>query len=89
MANNHSSSPGRSVTSKVVSLLDTFSSSAQELSLNALADRSGLPLSTAYRLASELVENGLLERESRGSYRIGCGCGKSARWLPAASPSVT
>ncbi len=71
MANNHGSSPGRSVTSKVVSLLDAFSSSAQELSLNALAVGSGLPLSTAYRLASELVENGLLEREGRGSYRIG------------------
>jgi DNA-binding IclR family transcriptional regulator len=71
MANNHDSSPGRSVTSKVVSLLDAFSSTAQELSLNALARRSGLPLSTAYRLASELVECGLLERESRGSYRIG------------------
>jgi len=71
MANNHDSSPGRSVTSKVVSLLTAFSSSAQELSLNALALRSGLPLSTAYRLASELVESGLLERESRGAYRIG------------------
>jgi DNA-binding IclR family transcriptional regulator len=70
MANNHDW-PGRSVTSKVVSLLSAFSSDAQELSLNGLARRSDLPLSTAYRLASELVESGILERESRGSYRIG------------------
>jgi DNA-binding IclR family transcriptional regulator len=71
MANQDDSSPGRSVTSKVFSLLDAFEPTARELSLNALARRSGLPLSTAYRLASELVECGALERESRGGYRIG------------------
>jgi DNA-binding IclR family transcriptional regulator len=71
MAGNHGSSPGRSVTSKVVALLEAFSPTAPELSLNALARESGLPLSTAYRLASELVDCGLLERNKPGSYRIG------------------
>jgi DNA-binding IclR family transcriptional regulator len=64
-------SPGRSVTSKVFALLDAFEPSIRELSLNELSRRSGLPTSTAYRLASELVERGAMERESRGSYRIG------------------
>ena len=40
MAGN-SSEAGRSVTSKVVSLLDAFLPEARELSLNDLADRSG------------------------------------------------
>jgi DNA-binding IclR family transcriptional regulator len=71
MAGNSSGRPGRSVTSKVVAVLDAFTSSAPELSLNELARRTGLPLSTAYRLVSELVEWGGLERAERGGYRIG------------------
>src|SRR3954469_20515799 len=62
---------GRSVTSKVMSILDAFSMGEGELSLNALARRTGLPLSTAYRLAQELVEWGGLERAEGGGYRIG------------------
>jgi DNA-binding IclR family transcriptional regulator len=62
---------GRSVTSKVVSLLEAFLPSARELSLNELADRTGLPLSTTYRLATQLVEWGGLERVEGGGYRIG------------------
>jgi DNA-binding IclR family transcriptional regulator len=71
MAGNQASSPGQSVASKVVSLLSAFSPARPELSLNAISRESGLPLSTAYRLASELVESGLLERNKPGSYRIG------------------
>jgi DNA-binding IclR family transcriptional regulator len=63
--------PGRSVTSKVVSLLDAFQRGDVELSLNELARRTGLPLSTAYRLAGELVQWGGLERAEGGGYRIG------------------
>jgi DNA-binding IclR family transcriptional regulator len=62
---------GRSVISKVVSLLDAFGPGATELSLNDLARISGLPVSTTYRLASELVEWGGLERADRAGYRIG------------------
>ena len=70
MAGN-SAEQGRSVTSKVVSLLDAFLPSARELSLNELADRTGLPLSTTYRLATQLVQWGGLERGAGGGYRIG------------------
>ena len=63
--------PGRSVTSKVTALLAAFSPSAPELSLNELSRRTGLPLSTTYRLMSELVDWGGIERVNGGGYRIG------------------
>ena len=62
---------GRSVISKVVALLDAFTPTAPELSLNELASLTGLPVSTTYRLASELVGWGGLERVEGGGYRIG------------------
>jgi DNA-binding IclR family transcriptional regulator len=61
---------GRSVTSKVVAILDAFTIDTPRLSLQGLAERTGLPQSTTYRLASELVEWGGLERCS-GGYQIG------------------
>jgi DNA-binding IclR family transcriptional regulator len=63
--------PGRSVTSKVAAVLDAFTVEKPELSLNELASRAGLPLSTTYRLACELVAWGGLERRSCGGYRVG------------------
>jgi DNA-binding IclR family transcriptional regulator len=63
---------GRSVISKVVTLLDAFTPAEPELSLGDLARITGLPLSTTYRLATELVAWGGLERAGGGSgYRIG------------------
>jgi DNA-binding IclR family transcriptional regulator len=62
---------GRSVVSKAVALLDAFAIDDVELSLNELARRTSLPLSTAYRLASELVSGGWLERGESGGYRVG------------------
>jgi DNA-binding IclR family transcriptional regulator len=63
--------PGRSVTSKVGAVLDAFTPERPELSLNELANRAGLPLSTTYRLAGELVAWGGLERCPGGGYRVG------------------
>jgi DNA-binding IclR family transcriptional regulator len=63
---------GRSVISKVVALLDAFTPAAPELSLGELARITGLPPSTTYRLVSELVEWGGLERAAGGTgYRVG------------------
>jgi DNA-binding IclR family transcriptional regulator len=62
---------GRTVTSKVLALLGAFTVEAPEFSLNELARRTGLPLSTTYRLATELVEWGALERVDGGGYRPG------------------
>ncbi|HET7477523.1 MAG TPA: IclR family transcriptional regulator [Dermatophilaceae bacterium] len=60
-----------SVARKISAILDAFDSAAPQLSLTELARRSGLPVSTAYRLANELVDLGMLEAGDRGGYRIG------------------
>lgn len=70
MAGNNSEQ-GRGVASKVAALLEAFLPTSHELSLNELAGRAGLPLSTAYRLANQLVEWGGLERGTTGGYRLG------------------
>lgn len=62
---------GRSVISKAVSVLEAFSPAAPRLSLKQLAVSTGLPQSTAHRLASELVAWGGLERVDGGGYQIG------------------
>lgn len=61
----------RSVTSKALSILDAFRPGDQQLTLSEIGERTGLPLSTAHRLANELVRWGGLERTARGSYRVG------------------
>jgi DNA-binding IclR family transcriptional regulator len=63
--------PGRTVTSKVMAVLSAFSPVRPILTLNELAGLTGLPLSTAYRLVSELVDRKALERADGGGYRIG------------------
>jgi DNA-binding IclR family transcriptional regulator len=63
--------PGRGVISKAFSLLEAFRPANRELSLNQLARRTELPISTVYRTANELVENGALERVDGGGYRVG------------------
>lgn len=70
MAGSSGAPGGRSVTSKVGSILDAFLPASRELSLNELARRTGLPLTTTYRLASELVEWGALEKPAGGGYRV-------------------
>jgi DNA-binding IclR family transcriptional regulator len=59
------------VAKKITSLLDAFAAAGRELSLNELARRAQLPLSTTYRLASDLVDWGGLERADGGGYRVG------------------
>jgi DNA-binding IclR family transcriptional regulator len=71
VAGNSTQWRGASVTSKVVALLDAFSPTEPELTLNELARRTGLPISTTYRLVSELLEWGGLERADGSGYRIG------------------
>ncbi|WP_065388548.1 IclR family transcriptional regulator, partial [Saccharomonospora iraqiensis] len=65
------SGESRSVTSKVLSLLDAFSPASPTLSLTELARRAGVSLPTAHRRAAELVDWGALERGADGRYRIG------------------
>jgi DNA-binding IclR family transcriptional regulator len=69
MAGNSADS-GRSVTSKVIAILLTFTG-GQVYSLTEIARLTGLPISTAHRLASELAAWGMLERTDDGHYRAG------------------
>jgi DNA-binding IclR family transcriptional regulator len=69
MAGNSTES-GRSVTSKITSILMTFTEGSEH-SLSEIARLAGLPISTAHRLASELASWRLLERTDGGHYRAG------------------
>jgi DNA-binding IclR family transcriptional regulator len=69
MAGNSTES-GRSVTSKITSILMTFTEGSEH-SLTEIARLAGLPISTAHRLTSELASWRLLERTDDGHYRAG------------------
>ena len=69
MAGNSMES-GRSVTSKVVSILLTFTDGEVQ-SLTEIARLAGLPISTAHRLVAELAAWGVLERTDDAHYRAG------------------
>jgi DNA-binding IclR family transcriptional regulator len=71
MAHSGSQEPGRSVISKAMAVLSAFSPVRPVLTLNELAGLTGLPLSTTYRLVSELVERKALERANGSGYHVG------------------
>lgn len=66
-----STTPGRSVTSRALAVLDAFDVRAPRLSLSEIADRSGMPLTTVHRLLAELTAWGALTRRADGRYEIG------------------
>jgi DNA-binding IclR family transcriptional regulator len=69
MAGN-SGDVGRSVTSKVVTILQTFAQGDVH-SLTEISCLTGLPISTVHRLAAELTAYGMLERTGDAHYRVG------------------
>jgi len=69
MAGN-STDTGRSVASKVIAILMTFRS-GEAYSLTEIARLTGLPVSTAHRLAMELLDWGMLQRTGEGRFTIG------------------
>ena len=64
------SADGRSVTSKLAAILQTFSTGNVH-SLSDIARSANLPVSTAHRLTAELAEWGFLERTDDKRYRVG------------------
>lgn len=52
-------------------LLKAFTASSESLTLQTLASRSGLPKSTALRIARQLVAVGALERRDDGEFVVG------------------
>jgi DNA-binding IclR family transcriptional regulator len=68
------STEGRTKLSSVANailLLKAFSDDRSELGISALAERLHLAKSTVHRLASTLVEAGMLEQNAGGQYRLG------------------
>ncbi len=59
------------MTSRAPAVLDAFDSSAPRLTLSEIAERPGIPLTTAHRLLGELADWGALIRPSDGRYEIG------------------
>src|SRR3954466_11537611 len=64
------SADGRSVTSKLAAILQTFSTGNAH-SLSDIARSANLPVSTAHRLTAELAERGFLERTDNKRHRVG------------------
>jgi DNA-binding IclR family transcriptional regulator len=56
---------------RLLAVLDAFSPGRRLLTLSEISRRAGLSLTTAHRLAGELVSWGALERDREGRYRIG------------------
>lgn len=70
MAGN-SSTPGVSVTSRVLAILGAFDERHRSLTLTDIARRADVPVPTAHRLVGELVAGGALARRPSGEYVVG------------------
>jgi DNA-binding IclR family transcriptional regulator len=66
----NSGEPGRTVVSRVASILNSFAST-EEQSLTEVAQSAKLSVSTAHRLLAELVKRQLLARDPDGRFRVG------------------
>jgi len=62
---------GRSVLSKAFAILDAMRAAETSLTRAQIARRTGLPMTTVYRLASELRRLGALELTDHWRYRVG------------------
>jgi len=70
MAGN-TSTPGVTVTSRLLAIVGAFDERHRSLSLSELADRADLPVPTAHRLAGELVAGQALQRREDGRFQVG------------------
>jgi DNA-binding IclR family transcriptional regulator len=62
----------RSVAARLFAILDAFTAPpASSLTLTAISQRSGIPLSTVHRLVAEWVKWGGLARQDDGRYSLG------------------
>lgn len=61
----------RTVLGRALTILDSFSADQPSLGLVEISRRTGLPVSTVYRLVGELCAWGAVERMDDLRYRIG------------------
>jgi DNA-binding IclR family transcriptional regulator len=73
------------VAQRLLALLAAFDAEHRELTLAALARRSGLPPATAHRLVGQLTAWGALEQAESGGYRIGLRLWEVATLAPRSS----
>ena len=67
----NNSEPGRTVLSKGFAILSALRTAETGLTRAQLARRTGLPMTTVHRLATELRAHGALELDDHGTYRLG------------------
>ncbi|UMP06913.1 helix-turn-helix domain-containing protein [Amycolatopsis sp. EV170708-02-1] len=60
----------RSVAARVLSVLDAVERASGPLQITQIAERTGLPVATAWRMVRELTEWGGLEQQADGRYRL-------------------
>lgn len=65
------STSGESVLERVIRILDSFDPETPALQVSQIAARAQLPMSTTSRLVDELIQHGLLRRDSRRMVRVG------------------
>lgn len=70
MAGN-TSTPGAKVSERLLTVLECFDVTTPQLTLTEIAEKTGLPLSTARRLVVVLTQWGGLERIVDNKYRVG------------------
>jgi DNA-binding IclR family transcriptional regulator len=72
-ANDEDAAGGPSVASRLFAILDAFTAPTpvRALTLTAIAERAGLPLSTTHRMVAEWVKWGGLTRLDDGRYSLG------------------
>ncbi|MTE16433.1 IclR family transcriptional regulator [Nocardia aurantiaca] len=71
---------GARAVDRAIGVLNCFQGDDPELTLSELAQRAGLPVSTAHRLTQALVRGGLLEQSPASDrYRVGHGLAALAR----------
>ncbi|WP_019925683.1 IclR family transcriptional regulator [Nocardia sp. BMG111209] len=75
-----------SVLTRALSLVAAFDAEHMVLKLAELADRAGLPQTTAYRYAGDLVAWGALDRAPGGGYQIGLRMLEVAAHCPRGRP---
>ena len=62
---------GDSIITRVTRILESFDSTRVTQTPSGVSRRTGLPVSSAHRLMNELADNGFLERDDQGGFRIG------------------
>ena len=81
------------VIDRATSLLDAIARYPEPVSLKVLSAETGLHASTAHRILGSLIDNGFVERDNAGHYRLGlrllqlgAGCTATSTCAPLPCP---